>query len=76
MWVGLPFLALSLHILPYRRPAPHVEPDGDWMMKRIDVLISTALVLSAFTQKSDYEVAVEDMEPVYCFKTLAGVQCY
>ena len=46
------------------------------MMKRIVGLISVALVLSACTQKSAYEAAVEDMEPVYCYKSLAGVQCY
>ena len=56
-------------------PAPHVETDGDWMMKRIVGLISVALVLSACTQKSAYEAVVEDMEPVYCYKSLAGVQC-
>ena len=46
------------------------------MMNRIVGLISVALVLSACTQKSAYEAAVEDMEPVYCYKSLAGVQCY
>ena len=57
-------------------PRAHAETDGDWMMKRIVGLISVALVLSACTQKSAYEAAVEDMEPVYCYKSLAGVQCY
>ena len=46
------------------------------MMKRIVGLISVALVLSACAQKSAYEAAVEDMEPVYYYKSLAGVQCY
>ena len=43
------------------------------MMKRVVGLISMALVLSAYTQKSAYETAVEDMAPVYCYKSLAGV---
>ena len=30
----------------------------------------------ACTQKSAYDAAVEDMEPVYYYKSLAGVQCY
>ena len=46
------------------------------MMKRIVGLISVALVLSACTHKSAYEAAVEDMESVYCYKSLARVQCY
>jgi outer membrane lipoprotein-sorting protein len=46
------------------------------MMNRIVGLISVALVLSACTQKSAYEAAVENMEHVYCYKSLAGVQCY
>ncbi len=33
------------------------------MMNRIVGLISVALVLSACTQKSAYEAAVEDMDP-------------
>ena len=44
-------------------------------MKRIVGLISVALVLSACKQKSAYEAAVGDIEPVYCYKSLAGVQC-
>ena len=33
-------------------------------------------VLGACAQKSAYEAYVEDMEPVYCYKSLAGVSCY
>ena len=40
------------------------------------VAIGAAGFLSACAQKSAYEAAVEDMEPVYCYKSLAGVQCY
>ena len=43
------------------------------MMKRIVGLISMALILSAFTQKSAYETAVKNMAPFYCYKSLAGV---
>ena len=43
------------------------------MMKRIVGLISMALMLSACTQKSAYETAVENMAPFYCYKSLAGV---
>lgn len=32
--------------------------------------------LSACAQKSAYEAAVEDLEPTYCYKSLAGVTCY
>lgn len=34
------------------------------------------LSLSACAQKSAYEAAVEDLEPRYCYKSLAGVTCY
>ncbi len=43
------------------------------MIKRIVGLISVALVLSACTQKSAYEAAVEDMESGYCYKSMPGV---
>lgn len=32
--------------------------------------------LSACAQQSAYEAAVEDLEPRYCYKSLAGVTCY
>lgn len=34
------------------------------------------LSATACTQKTAYEAAVEDMEPRYCYKSLAGVTCY
>ncbi len=34
------------------------------------------LSATACTQKSAYEAAVEDLEPRYCYKSLAGVTCY
>ncbi len=39
--------------------------------------VSLALLsLTACAQKSAYEAAVEDLEPRYCYKSLAGVTCY
>ena len=46
------------------------------MMTRLVGLFAVVLVLGACAQKSAYEAAVEDREPVYCYKSLAGVQCY
>ncbi|NQV98699.1 MAG: hypothetical protein HQ483_03285 [Rhodospirillales bacterium] len=34
------------------------------------------LSLAACAQKSAYEAAVEDLEPRYCYQSLAGVTCY
>ena len=45
-------------------------------MKRILMALPMVLLLGACAQKSAYEAAVEDYEPVYCYKSLAGVQCY
>lgn len=39
-------------------------------------VLAFALALGACAQKSAYEAAVEDMEPVYCYRSLGGVQCY
>jgi len=35
-----------------------------------------ALLVGACAQKSAYEAAVEDYEPVYCYKSIGGVACY
>ncbi len=45
-------------------------------MRRVLVVIAMAGVLGACAQKSAYEASVEEMEPVYCYKSLAGVNCY
>ena len=46
------------------------------MMKRLSGLFAMVLVLGACAQKSAYEAAVEEMDPVYCYRSLGGVQCY
>ena len=46
------------------------------MMKQFVGWITMTFVLSACAQKSAYEAAVEDMEPIYCYQSLGGVQCY
>ena len=41
------------------------------------VMTGLAIVsLAGCTQKSAYEAAVEDLEPRYCYQSLAGVTCY
>ncbi|MBT3660341.1 MAG: hypothetical protein HOB37_11300 [Rhodospirillaceae bacterium] len=40
------------------------------------VAIGAAGFLSACAQKSAYEAAVEEFEPVYCYQSLGGVSCY
>lgn len=45
-------------------------------MKRIATLIAATAVLGACNYVSKYEEAVYDYEPVYCYKTLAGIQCF
>ena len=46
------------------------------MMKRMLTVFLAGLTLSACAQKSAYEAAVEDFEPVYCYKTIGGVACH
>ena len=38
--------------------------------------ITAAALLGACSYVSEYEKAVYDYEPAYCYKSLAGVQCY
>lgn len=45
-------------------------------MWKLWVIALAAVSLSACTQKSAYEAAVEDEEPRYCYQSLAGVTCY
>ena len=45
-------------------------------MRKLLFLLTAGLTLAACANKSAYEAAVEDREPVYCYKSLAGVQCY
>jgi hypothetical protein len=45
-------------------------------MKSLMVISAALLVLSACTQKSAYETAVEDLEPRYCYKSIGGISCY
>ncbi|MEK9722990.1 MAG: hypothetical protein VW405_05830 [Rhodospirillaceae bacterium] len=39
-------------------------------------VLALSLALGACAQKSAYEAAVEDLEPVYCYQSLGGVACY
>jgi len=45
-------------------------------MQKLLTIMGAALLLGACAQKSAYEAAVEDYEPVYCYKSLGGVTCY
>ncbi len=45
-------------------------------MWKFGIIALAALSLSACAQKSAYEAAVEDEEPRYCYRSLAGVTCY
>ncbi|MDD9877434.1 MAG: hypothetical protein OXR84_08350 [Magnetovibrio sp.] len=45
-------------------------------MRNILTILAAAAVLGACAQKSAYEAAVEDYEPVYCYQSLGGVTCY
>ena len=45
-------------------------------MWKIVVAGLAILSLSACVHKSAYEAAVEDEEPRYCYKSLAGLTCY
>ena len=64
MCVDFPFLALSLHTSSYSRSVPRMEMDRDREVKRIVGLLSVALVLSAWAQKSVSTAAFEDIERV------------
>lgn len=46
------------------------------MLKRMLMVTAFAVALSACAQKSAYEAAVEDREPVYCYQSLGGVVCH
>jgi len=49
------------------------------MLKRIlglAVVLSTAILLAACSNMTQYERQVENMEPVYCYKSIGSVQCY
>ena len=45
-------------------------------MKRLLMVLIGVGLLGACTHKSAYEAAVENHEPVYCYKSLAGVACH
>jgi len=45
-------------------------------MKRLLMFLICIGLLGACTHKSAYEAAVENHEPVYCYKSLAGVACH
>jgi len=49
------------------------------MLKRIwglTVIFGATTLLAACSGMSEYERHVEDWEPVYCYKSIGGVQCY
>lgn len=49
------------------------------MLKRffgLAVTLSAAALLGACSDMSRYEQQVEDLEPVYCYKSIGSVQCY
>ncbi len=46
------------------------------MNKSVFLLTAAAVVLSACANKSAYELAVEDLEPTYCYRSIGGVACY
>ncbi|MEK9754834.1 MAG: hypothetical protein VW338_16690 [Rhodospirillaceae bacterium] len=46
------------------------------MLKRILTLAPFALVLGACADKSRYERAVENYEPVFCYQNLGGIVCH
>jgi len=45
-------------------------------MNKLIIPAIAALLVGACAQKSAYEMAVEDCEPVYCYKSIGGVACY
>ena len=45
-------------------------------MQKTLFLLLVAAVLDACAQKSAYEVAVQNYEPVYCYQSIGGVACY
>jgi len=46
------------------------------MLERLLTVLACAAALSACAQKSAYEAAVEDREPVYCYQSLGNVVCH
>jgi len=45
-------------------------------MRALIVIVGITAVLSACTEKTAYEAAVEDLEPSYCYQSIGGVTCY
>ena len=45
-------------------------------MRRIVILAALAWLLGACGYVSEYEKAVYDYEPVYCYQTIGAVQCF
>ncbi|MDP6173478.1 MAG: hypothetical protein QGF09_04850 [Rhodospirillales bacterium] len=43
---------------------------------RKGVILATAAVLSGCSYVDSYEEAVHDREPIYCYQSLAAVECY
>lgn len=46
------------------------------MLKRIIALAAFSMALGACADKSAYERAVENYEPVYCYQNLGGIVCH
>lgn len=45
------------------------------MLKKI-LCLTTVVLIAACSNMTEYERQVADWEPVYCYKSLAAVQCY
>ncbi len=45
-------------------------------MWKLLLFLPISLLLSACGYVSEYEKAVYDFEPAYCYKSLAGIECY
>jgi hypothetical protein len=46
------------------------------MLNKVSLTVTFAIVLSACGHVDEYERYVTDWEPVYCYKSLAAMQCY
>ena len=46
------------------------------MWKKLMISAGLATALNACAYVDEYEAHVHDWEPVYCYKSLAGTQCY
>jgi hypothetical protein len=60
-------------------PAALIELETETMLKRIlevTIIFGATALLAACSGMSEYERHVENWEPVYCYKSIGGVQCY